>query len=784
MCAIPKRDAFCVSSGLPVLATSKHTVEGEQAIRAHENSLQTFLEDQGATDLDLLDARDRRVLLQLLHALHDRIVDTILEPERMRQASSFQRLRRAAHLLTPTGTNAREIYELSGGDISDVETTTRDRIRTHDGRSLSLFSESSKCSSEESATTVNLSQHLADTARLVKMLLARVRASTRYIRFSDNDLRADDAANLLAKVPEHITAIDFSRNALGPLRWSPFQISKAHKRSKFAHAVAHASVREINLSSNCLGVPHARLCCDLFSAIRSCSSLVRLDLSSNSLGQDACDVLGKHLLARNSTLKSLDLQWNRITDAGPLNLHRNKALAELDLSYNAIGSRSVDAFAASLSRNNSLQHLNLAHNRLSARDLDTLASALRQNRSILGLHLEGCCGGRAGVDALGHVHVRAHEALDGPASLRMPTTTCWLCAQWEEMRISLIPPSSSCGRTAETTENGEGTLLRRKLSSVLSWDSLPHDVVVRVHFCCDNWAPIPMRRIPIPFGGSIDSDDDSEGCSARFEIRRMMPPDTDVVYYFSVVVPARLASRLLRDSDETREVDQQKMFKNFGLFHDPVSHAVSLAGRVARVAATVARAKSMATWLRLQRQVWICALDIGSIPTHVRGIAHNTHEFRVLCFDAPQVQALLRPYRASLEVIFEHFAMFDEEDENEDEDDALSASGWMKFCGMSRLNASLSDADLRLCFLWSTPSTGRRRLSFERFLESIVRVAAIINARTRVKSQDPPFWVAYEPFDADGLHIAGLSPHISTLVKAFVNRFREGHRARVSSMHG
>eukprot|EP00939_MAST-03C_sp_MAST-3C-sp1_P002726 g2726.t1 len=584
MCMVHKSNALCLPSGLPMFG-GRSVDEGRRAVREHDEALTIFLKRQGESDFRRIDAHSRRILLQLLHVLHDRIRVEIMIPEQRRQTESFERLRRSSYLLSPNGTSASELYALSGGPYTrlsaqmQLESKTRPKtagdVPSKQRKSSSLFSESSKFSSEDCATTVNLSDRpKATTTHLIDLLRSRAAVkTTRYVRFSRNQLNPKSGAAILREIPTHVTVADFSRNELGQTSWSSSSSSSLSSSSSsvplvqapFAFARAIISVvhlRELNLSCNNLGTPSGRYCAELLGALRHNRSLTRLDLSSNRLGQDACALIGSRLLARNETLRSLDLSWNRIYDASPLVLHRNRALAELDLSFNTIGSSiSVDSFVASLKRNRSLVHLNLSHNRMDTIAIASLSTALRSNRRVVGLHLEGTGSHRGNLDSLGHVRYSPAGDVEGKTSEAheeshtiCPPTTCWICAQWTEEIFSWIPPTPH-NSLLGLRDNSVDLTTRHMLARFLPWSTLPMDVVVRVHFARDAWAPIPMRRVQIPFGGSVDVDGSVDRCNARFELRRLLPPNKEIKYLFSVIVPIQYAHQMMRYEDMIREAN-------------------------------------------------------------------------------------------------------------------------------------------------------------------------------------------------------------------------------------
>lgn len=116
-------------------------------------------------------------------------------------------------------------------------------------------------------------------------------------------------------------------------------------------------------------------------------SVTELQLNSNSIG-DA----GAQALARNTTITTLGLGHNRIGDAGAQAFARNTTLTSLDLFGNHIG----DAGAEGLAANSSIASLSMRFNKIGDRG----AQALARNATIVSLNLSDNCIGHRGAQAL------------------------------------------------------------------------------------------------------------------------------------------------------------------------------------------------------------------------------------------------------------------------------------------------------------------------------------------------------------------------------------------------
>jgi Ran GTPase-activating protein (RanGAP) involved in mRNA processing and transport len=141
-----------------------------------------------------------------------------------------------------------------------------------------------------------------------------------------------------------------------------------------------------------------------------------ISLSSQNLNSNAMKIIGEWL-KNNTTLKSLDLNQNRIYDAGASELTKalrvNTTLTTLDLEYNGIGNSGANAFfkmlqttntitslclknnhisdigIVSLENNTSLTTLDLAYNKIDNAGLVSLVESIKLNRGLTKLVLNG-----------------------------------------------------------------------------------------------------------------------------------------------------------------------------------------------------------------------------------------------------------------------------------------------------------------------------------------------------------------------------------------------------------
>ncbi|CAM9481373.1 unnamed protein product, partial [Chrysoparadoxa australica] len=138
-------------------------------------------------------------------------------------------------------------------------------------------------------------------------------------------------------------------------------------------------------------------------ALERNKSITVLDFSNNTIGgvyekiQNSGTTTGGAAIAQalnlNTTLRKLDLSWNRLgRDSGVLlgkALTTNNSLEWLSIAYNAIGNKGAQEIGTALLTNHGLRHLDLSYNDVTPKGAMVLAQALERNGSLTMLALEG-----------------------------------------------------------------------------------------------------------------------------------------------------------------------------------------------------------------------------------------------------------------------------------------------------------------------------------------------------------------------------------------------------------
>ncbi|KDO22121.1 hypothetical protein SPRG_10940 [Saprolegnia parasitica CBS 223.65] len=249
------------------------------------------------------------------------------------------------------------------------------------------------------------------------------------LALAKNGLRSDAVRDLMTALPTTaISSLDLSENDIGPVGIQAITTELTSNVSKLVH---------LNLAGNHLMDRHV---VPLVSKLDE-TCLVSLDLSYNKLGHGAIVPLGRTLM-RTRVLKRLNLRWNNVQGLGldslADGLKRNMGLADLDLSWNPLGSageasrlQALANFSLMLRRNTDLHHLVLEANNFSVEDLKLLESGLRHNYTVI-LHLQSDV---AIVDAQQHLRFD-HYTRDAGANITLDKATndinCWLCSGWRE----------------------------------------------------------------------------------------------------------------------------------------------------------------------------------------------------------------------------------------------------------------------------------------------------------------------------------------------------------------
>jgi len=292
------------------------------------------------------------------------------------------------------------------------------------------------------------------------------------LRLSRNALHGDAVLALLAPPlsPDgriSLTSLAISFNPLGPSGGAALGAALASRRLPKLQALQLAGCR--------LGAGGAK---DLAAGLAAAASLVHLDLSNNSIGDEGCGACAAQLPA--STIHELLLARNQLSDASAdalanaLGRQRGCRLRVLSLGSNALRDTGVAALAAALGGgsgagarpNRFLRSLCLRDNRLSDASVVSLCDALVENRSLTALD----CGANrriqpsacAHLDAL-LAHNRAPAEGDGiapndAASRLVPSHIQRLFTQPPDDLLVGLPPAvseSSAGRPDATSMHGQ-----------------------------------------------------------------------------------------------------------------------------------------------------------------------------------------------------------------------------------------------------------------------------------------------------------------------------------------
>ena len=115
------------------------------------------------------------------------------------------------------------------------------------------------------------------------------------------------------------------------------------------------------------------------------SQIRHLDLTQNSLEDRGAHAMAENLSSRNCRLESLNLCQNKIRYKGAYHLAdafvqaKNTSLKRLDLSNNFIGQEGAEAFGVVLRFSYTLYELNLSRNNIGDEGVEVIARGLREN---------------------------------------------------------------------------------------------------------------------------------------------------------------------------------------------------------------------------------------------------------------------------------------------------------------------------------------------------------------------------------------------------------------------
>lgn len=342
----------------------------------------------------------------------------------------------------------------------------------------------------------------------------------------DNRVGWEGALQVLRDMPKGVQHVDLSTNGIG---------TRVPAAPRLAQLLGEVYDREsglpfkpgykawsntdqllsLNLAGNLIGVKGGVQI--LFAALKRCPRLTSLNLCKNQIDQSQIDTVAR-ILSTATSLRDLDLSWNSITDASPLQLGNVPNLEELNLSSNALG-KDAAKFAASLARNKHLVHVNLSDNAFGLEAVQVLAEQMKSNNTILGLHFDGA-NNRGYVDPNGFLMPLAGKD-KRPKSI---APTCWICAGWREHKFYFRENGSL--REMRRPEEEDAEIERKfqldgkvdlKMSSKVA--NPVRTVFLRLEI--DNWVPLKMVL-----------REDSSGQPIHV-LHRVLPPNVPIHYCFA-----------------------------------------------------------------------------------------------------------------------------------------------------------------------------------------------------------------------------------------------------------
>lgn len=221
--------------------------------------------------------------------------------------------------------------------------------------------------------TLSLGQNSLGTKTIKAIAPALCQNSTlKHLDLSYNKL-SDRGITWLAAVLEvdnnasQLATLDLQYNKIGP--------AGAHVLAKTLLEHNNKYLTCLNLSLNCIGPDGAQ---SLGAVIKYSHVLEELHLGRNDLSSGVLPLLQGLAESQVTRLRVLDLSWNSLTDEAAVYLAehvlvKNSHLAELNLASNAIGDKGVVALARALPADMGLQELNIIGNQ--ARDESAYAMA-------------------------------------------------------------------------------------------------------------------------------------------------------------------------------------------------------------------------------------------------------------------------------------------------------------------------------------------------------------------------------------------------------------------------
>ena len=185
-----------------------------------------------------------------------------------------------------------------------------------------------------------------------------------------------------------LTEVLQKTTSLEKLKLNETILGDALQNSNFTAALAkNRTIKTLNLHWALSGDEGARV---LAIVLKENSMINNINLESNDIGDLGAAALAE-AMKENTALEALSLIGNQIGDAAASELAaalaENKTLQSLNLSCNHISAAGSSALADALKDNNSLRKINLEYNNIGDEGAKLLAEALKVNSSVQVLYL-------------------------------------------------------------------------------------------------------------------------------------------------------------------------------------------------------------------------------------------------------------------------------------------------------------------------------------------------------------------------------------------------------------
>ena len=234
---------------------------------------------------------------------------------------------------------------------------------------------------------------------------------------------------------------------------------------------------ELDLSHNAL---QGRGVADLVNGLLEQTSLTKLNLCGNPLGETGGYQLAKLVESKKCTLTSLGLGWTELSglhgEAFCLAVAKNFSLITLDMSFNTLGGATANqgcavALGTLLKKNRSITHLDVSYNHIGTEDGKRLEQAIKPNHSLMGLHYGGNDGGW--IDSRGFIKPAKDDR--PPVVLASPARNAA-----NKSPASLAPLRSPTLKNVKSNKLDDG-----KHASILTFPKL--NCVDKACWICHNW---------------------------------------------------------------------------------------------------------------------------------------------------------------------------------------------------------------------------------------------------------------------------------------------------------